>query len=134
MAGTVDITITDEGPDKGKRFVIRKLNGAAAEDIFARVVLTLAKAGTEVPLDLFSLKSGDVVRLLLDGLRRVPWEEAKPLLNMMMGCVDRLHADGTGALPLTVDDCDELRTRLLLRRKVFELNAGMIAPTGTIRH
>ena len=66
----------------------------------------------------------------LDGLMKVDFGKAKPLLDRMMQCVQIIpDMDGRPGVPHPINDAvgadiEEVQTRLWLRDKVFELHSS----------
>ena len=119
-------TVTDEGRDKGKNFVLREMPASQAERWAIRVILAMGKSGVEIPDHLAAQGMSGLAAIGLMNLPRIPFADADPLLAEMMDCVQRQEASVTR--PLVEDDIEEVATRFKLRRAIFELHLGFFAP------
>jgi len=54
-------------------------------------------------------------------LLKIPFEAAKPLLDEMMGCVQIVPSPNVKR-PLIEDDIEEVKTRLMLRKAIWDLH------------
>lgn len=132
------VTITAEGRDKGKSFLIVEMSAYSAERWATRALLALSRAGAEVPDDALSAGSLGLVLVGLDALRKLPYEEAEPLLDEMLGCVhfvpDLAKVDPMSGRPVTRalmrpddfndGDIEEVTTLLQLREEAVSLHLG----------
>lgn len=132
------VTITAEGRDKGKSFLIVEMSAYDAERWATRALLALSRAGAEVPDDALSAGSLGLVLVGLDALRKLPYEEAEPLLEEMLGCVhfvpDAVKTDPMSGRPATRalmrpdalndGDIEEVTTLLQLREEAVSLHLG----------
>ena len=117
---TVECTLT--GRDSGKRYFIIEMPASRAEKWAARAFLALSHAGIEIPDEMQGAGMAAIAVVGLQALGRVSWAEAEPLLDEMMGCVQRIEERATRAL--VEDDIEEVATRLWLRDEVFETHVG----------
>ena len=121
---TLDLKITATGRDKGKRFLITEMSARGAERWAFRAFLALARAGADVPEDVEAAGFAGLATFGLRAFAGVAYEEAEPLLDEMLYCVEiypepkdtRIHR------PLIEDDVEEVETLLLLRKEVFRLH------------
>lgn len=132
------VTIETEGRDKGKSFLIVEMSAYSAERWATRALLALSRAGAEVPDDALSAGSLGLVLVGLDALRKLPYEEAEPLLEEMLGCVhfipDVTKMDPMSGRPVTRGllmpdafndgDIEEVATLLKLREEAVGLHLG----------
>ena len=123
MRKTLDITIdADGGRDAGKTFRITEMAASKAEKWAMRALLALAHSGAELPA---GAAQGGMRVLALFGvqaLMNLAFEDAEPLLDEMMGCVQIVEPKLVRAL--MEDDIEEVQTRMLLRRQIIELHVG----------
>jgi hypothetical protein len=82
----------------------------------------MGKANVDIPPEMIMLGWQAIVFAGLRALLAAPWDEAKPLLDEMMNCVqfkeplaNRMIMDG---------DIEEIATRVWLRDEVFKLHAN----------
>ena len=127
MMETVDVTVLPEGPDKGKVFRIRPMSAWRAEKWGWRAMSALAHSGMELPPVDFMGNMLVVAAFGLEALMRVDFEEAEPLLDEIMTCV-QLVPDPANfpdmARPLLESDIATPGTILWLRDKVLEAHTG----------
>lgn len=124
MRRTIDVTISEQGRDLGKTFRITEMDAARAEEWAFRALVVLTRAGVDVPPD--SGMAGIAIAGL-QGLGKLPFEDAKGLLDEMFTCIVRVpdpkkHIANTRLL--VPDDTEEVATRLRLRAEVFALHTG----------
>lgn len=121
MRHTVNVTISTEGRDKGKTFVLTEMPAIKAEKWAMRALLALARSG----VDLGNVSGMGMQGLAIMGLHALAglaWEDAEPLFDEMMSCVQIKEPATTREL--FDEDIEELSTRLLLRQKILELHVG----------
>lgn len=127
MRKTKEVTITTEGRDKGKTFVITEMPASRAEKWATRAFLALGRAGIEVPEELQGAGMAAIAIVGIRALARLSFADAEPLLDDMMACVQIKMPAITRALiddGSESEDIEEATTRLLLRSEVFELHTG----------
>jgi hypothetical protein len=132
MRRTEYITITDEGRDKGKVFLLTEMPASRAEKWAARALLALAKSGVEIPPDMANAGLAGIAVAGMQALGKLDWEIAEILLDELMGCVqfipDPSHKERTR--PLHETDIEEVTTRLKLKGDVFTLHTGFSLAVG----
>ncbi len=115
----------DLSRDVGKTFLITEMPASQAERWAMKALLAVARAGIDLPVGLYEQGSMRTLAVLgLQAVTSIQFEEAEPLLDEMMKCVQIVEQKATR--DLTEDDIEEVRTRLLLRRKVLELHVGFL--------
>lgn len=123
---TIDVTIADEGRDKGKTFLLTEMPAARAEKWAMRALLLAAQSGAEVEPNLRAGMAGVAVMGIETLLGGVSFDGVEPLLDEMMTCVqikpDRMRSDFVRKL--VEDDIEEVATRVYLRQEVFALHVG----------
>lgn len=123
---TATVTITAEGRDHGKVFVLTEMSASAAEKWATRMLLAIGQSGVEVPDDLAAAGLAGLAAISLRAFAGVPWHLAEPLLDEMFRCV-AFQPDP--ARPMVVralieDDIEEIATRVHLREEVMSLHLG----------
>jgi hypothetical protein len=123
------VPITDEGRDKGKRFLITEMVRFSGGSVGFRVLLALTNNNAS---NAGGLKTGmaGLAQIGLRGLTGLPWFVAEPLLKEMFECVQvcpdakNLNivrplepAGGEGDY-----DIEEVLTRIKLRKEIFQLH------------
>jgi hypothetical protein len=119
------------GRDEGKQYRLTEMDVFAAEKWALRTLLSLAKAGLDVPSGggmqaLASLGLG----VLLSWLPRIPWSELEPLLDDMMGCIQMETPSGV-IRKLMPGDIEEVGTLLLLRKEILALHFDFFMGAGS---
>lgn len=129
------VVIDAEGRDRDKAFFIREMPAAQGEAWAIRVFLAMGKAGIEVPEDIAQAGMAGIARMGFRALFGMSYEDAEPLLAEMMACVQRIPNPQEPRVlrSLVEDDIEEIKTRLYLRAKVFELHTGFSLPAGISR-
>jgi hypothetical protein len=138
MARRVEIfTVTAEGRDKGKSFLLTEMPPRQAEKWANRALLAFAKSGKNDMPDEFKdeMQRAGMAGIAAIGLRAittVDFADAEPLLDEMMTCVtfipDLSKTDQMSRQPISRpmidDDIEEVATIYQLRSEVIELHLG----------
>lgn len=125
---TLDIIIDDEGRDKGKRFRITELPAMQGAKWAMRALFALGNAGIEVPAELAGRGMASIAYFGAQVLQKMRAEDAEPLLDEMMGCVQILPdpRHPTVIRPLimngTGDDIEEMATIFRLQKDAIGLH------------
>lgn len=115
------VTISAEGRDKGKVFVLTELSAYDAEDWAGRALFALMNAGVEIPDNIAEAGLAGVAALGIKAIVKLPFDSAKPLLDKMMGCV-QIQPSPNVVRALIDDDIEEVATLLQLRKQVLGLH------------
>lgn len=115
------VTISAEGRDKGKVFVLTELSAYESEDWAGRALFALMNAGVEIPDNIASAGLAGVAALGIKAIAKLPFASAKPLLDKMMECV-QIQPSPSVTRPLIPDDIEEVATMLTLRKQVLGLH------------
>jgi hypothetical protein len=131
-------TIDSTGPDKGKVFLLTKMDAFRAEKWAIRAFLALIEGGVQIPPELAAggmtaLVSEEAMSAifgaLLGGLGKLDWTKVEPLLDEMLECI-RFMPDSVGnpdfSRPLNkaAGDIEEVPTLLKLRGAVLKLHTA----------
>ncbi|OIQ97217.1 hypothetical protein GALL_207710 [mine drainage metagenome] len=129
---TATIVIEAEGRDRGKQFLLREMPASQAEKWAFRALLALARAGIDLPDDPAEAGLPEIARIGLAALGGMAFDDAEPLMDEMMACVQAVPDPSRPAIrrPLIEDDIEEVSTRLVLRREVFQLHVGFSIPAA----
>lgn len=119
---TVDVTITAEGRDKGKTYVITEMSASRAERWGARALNAMAKAMGDIPPELMRSGMAGLTAAALSAFARSHFDEIAPLLDEMFTCIQIKEPVMTRAL--IEEDIEEVATRIKLREEVLELHLG----------
>ena len=121
------VTITDEGRDKGKTYLLTEMPASQAEEWATRALLLAAQSGADIPADIRDIGMQAIaiagVQTILGGVK---FQDVKPLLAEMFQCVMIIPdlKKSSFARPLIEDDIEEVGTRLHLRDEVLSLHLG----------
>lgn len=113
--------VETEGRDKDKVFVLTEMPSNQAEKWAMRALMAAARAGVDIG-DTAGMGMQGVAMLGVAALTTMSWDEAEPLLDEMMTCVK--IKEQSGVREIFSDDIEEVSTRFLLRKAVFELHVG----------
>lgn len=132
MRKTETITIEREGRDKGKQFKLTEMSAAQAERWALRAFFALANTGVELPEDMAESGMAGIAAVGLSALGKVPFEQAEPLLDEIMGCVQIVPDPSKPHVvrALIDEDIEEVATRLELRKAVWDLHTGFFSLGG----
>lgn len=132
---TLRVTVTDEGRDKGKTFVLTELPADQAERWFIRALLGLAQSGAEISPETMAGGAAAFASLGIQALGGIAWPTLEPLLDEMLDCVQCVPPDprypAQSISPGINSQIEEVRTRFLLRVAVLELHIGFSLPGDT---
>jgi hypothetical protein len=124
------VTISADGRDKGKVFIITEMPALKAERWAIRALLALARSGVELPDDAARGGMAALAHAGLKALHNLAFEEAKPLLDEMWSCVTIVPNPRNIEVfrPLVMnemegDDIEEIGTIWVLRERVFRLHS-----------
>jgi hypothetical protein len=126
----VVVELGGENRDNGKRFRLIEMPAQQAEKWAIRATVALAHSGVQIPDEMLGAGWAALAYGALDALHRVKYEDLVPLLDEMMGCVQRLevHPEFPERPPfaraLVDEDIDEVVTRFWLRAELFTLHSG----------
>lgn len=125
---TATVTITDEGRDQGKMFLLTEMPARKAEKWGLRALIVLENSGIQVPdhvkgTGMAGISAFAASQVIGSGLN---FDAMEPLLDEMLGCVqiirDKNHP--TMAFPLMESEPEEVSTLLRLRAEVLLLHVG----------
>ena len=123
---TKQITI-EHGRDKGRVFLITEMSAAHADNWAMRALIALANGG--VDLGGLSPQQGmmGMAGVALDALGRLKADDAIPLLNELLDCV-QIIPEGGKPRPLNMDfnDVEDFTTLWRLRKEVFALHTDFL--------
>lgn len=124
------VPVAEGNRDSGKAFRITEKDAWAAEEWSQRALMAAAHAGVPIDEDIIRAGLGAVLAVGVKALLSMAFDEAKPLLDDMMLCVefvpDRSKADVSR--PPDREDIEEMSTLLALRAEVVELHTGFSIP------
>lgn len=126
-------TVEDKGRDNGKKFYIREMSAAQAEWWAIRAILAMANNGINLPDNLSDMGMAGMAKVGLEMVAKIPPEDARPLLDELMKCVQAVPNpdDQNIKRPLIDDDTEEVMTRLKLRGEVFKLHVDFLTAAAS---
>lgn len=133
MRRTAYYKVAEEGRDQGKTYLLTEMAATKAELWATRAFLAMSRGGVEIPDEIAATGMAGVARVGLGLLSKLPFDEAKPLMEEMMKCV-RIVPDENKpdfSRPLVENDIEEIKTRLKLRVEVFKLHTDFLKAVGT---
>jgi len=137
MRVTRTVTITQDGRDKGKIFVLSEMPASQAEE-WAMKALNAIAQNSDIPAGLSNAGMLGVFILGLKPILAAPWDLVKPLMNELFdSCLSIMPDKGNPALlrgagtelvkpagKLFEVDIEEVSTRMFLRNEIIELHTG----------
>lgn len=145
MRKTQIVTITAEGRDRGKHFLLTEMDAMRSEKWAMRALLAMGRSGIDVPDDILTSGAIGILGAGLSSIAKLPFEEAEPLLNEMLSCItfipdpskrDVMNPERPISRPLILDeamgdaDIQEVATLVQLRKEVAELHLGFSLTAG----
>jgi hypothetical protein len=118
-------TITDEGRDKGKVFVLTEMPALRAEAWAARALLALIAGNIHMPAGIEKAGFAGLAQLGIRSLSGLKWEAAEPLLSEMLTCVQIMPSPSV-VRPLIDDDIEEITTLIKLRKEIWDLHTDFL--------
>lgn len=125
---TTNYTVTDEGRDKGKVFVLTEMSASKAEAWATRALLALMNEGVDVPPGFERMGMAAMAEIGIKALSGLRWEVVEPLLAEMWECV-QIMPDPTKPQiirALIEQDVEEIMTRVKIRAEVWKLHADFL--------
>jgi hypothetical protein len=135
MRKTTRITISEDGRDKGKSFVLTELPADQAERWFIRAMFAISRSNADISPDMIAGGSASFAVWGIPALLQADYSDIEPLLQEMWSCVQYrpLRSD----IPLQdISDginsqIEEVSTRFRLRIAVLQLHMGFFIPEAT---
>jgi hypothetical protein len=118
-------TVTDEGRDKGKVFLLTEMAASQAERWAVRAFLAMAKGGVELPDGAVESGFAGLASYGITLIGKLPFEDADVLMDEMFQCITIIPnaANPNITRGLVESDIEEIGTRIKLRVAVFKLHA-----------
>jgi hypothetical protein len=125
---TLNYTVTDEGRDKGKTFVLTEMPASRAEAWAMRAILALLANNVELPDGFERLGMAGMAEVGIKALSGLKWDVAEPLLSEMWDCVQIMPDPSKPHVvrPLIEEDVEEITTRVKIRAEVWKLHTGFL--------
>jgi len=120
--------VKEAGRDKGKVFVLTEMSASQAERWALRALLAVGRAGIDIPEGIEKAGFSAIASFGLNLVMKLPMEDAEILLDEMFTCIavlpDPKRPDLTR--PLIEDDIEEVKTRVQLRKAIFDLHVDFL--------
>ena len=125
---TLNYTVTDEGRDKGKTFVLTEMPASKAEAWAMRALLALLANNVELPDGFERMGMAGMAEVGIKALSGIKWDVAEPLLSEMWDCVQIMPDPSKPHVvrPLIEEDVEEITTRVKIRAEVWKLHTGFL--------
>lgn len=125
----IEVVITDDNRDKGKVFRITEMPATKAQEFADRVFFAAMNCGVKVPGDIGQIGMAELYAAGIVMAERIPYELAKPLLGMLIDCVDLRTEAGTYR-KLVESDIEEITTVFKLRTEALKLHFDFFGKGG----
>ncbi len=126
-------TVSADGRDKGKTFILTEMSATHAERWAVRAFLGLAKHGIEIPEGLQRLGMIGIATYGIGLIGQLPYEDAVALMDDMFTCIKIQPGNDTNVTrELIEDDIEEVATRIELRKEVFSLHVDFTNGAKTL--
>lgn len=117
----ITVKIEEKSRDHGKVFIIEEMSAVAGEDWAYRAVLAMGRSGLDIPDHVAATGMAGVAKVFgfraLQGMR---YEEARPLLDDLMACVQIKIGDVVR--DIMDGEIQESRTLIYLKYRAFKLH------------
>lgn len=121
------VKIDREGRDNGKAFLITEMSPMSQLDWGASAALIMVNAGVTLPDGAGEMGFAGLFGVDMSNLRNsIKWEELKPLVDDLMGCVKCVPnpSDPDTSRMVIDSDIEEVSTLLTLQSEVFRLHVN----------
>ena len=125
----IEITITDENRDRGKSYRITEMPHAKAQEFTDRVFFAAMNCGVKLPGEIGQIGMAELWAAGLSMADKIPYDWARPLLEMLMECVD-IPTDVGVYRKRVESDIEEITTVFRLRTEALKLHFGFFAAGG----
>jgi len=125
---TLNYTVTDDGRDKNKVFVLTELPASKAESWAMRVLLAMMSGGVQAPAGFEKMGVAALAQIGIKALVGLKWEVAEPLLAEMWQCVQVMPDPNKPHVVrnLIEEDIEEIATRIKIRAEIWKLHMGFL--------
>lgn len=117
----------DKSRDNGRAYLITEMSAEDAEWWAFRVLQALMGGNSEIDLN---APLAELARQGLAALGKLPPDQAKPLLDEMMGCVRVKLPNSSESREMLAGDIEEVKTRVLIRKEVLGLHTDFFVAGG----
>ena len=131
MRKSITVTISSEGRDKGKTFVVKEMSADQGERWAMRALLALTNAGVQLPDGAAEAGMAGIAAAGIEALGKLQFAAVEPLLEEMWECVQYQPPDVKGKKLPTQNifsgdgsQIEEIATRMQLRMEVLKLHVN----------
>ena len=131
MRKSITVTISSEGRDKGKTFVVKEMSADQGERWAMRALLALTNAGVQLPDGAAEAGMAGIAAAGIEALGKLQFAAVEPLLDEMWECVQYQPPDVKGQKLPTQNifagdgsQIEEIATRMQLRMEVLKLHVN----------
>lgn len=126
MRKTINVTVQVKNRDEGKKFIITEMPAYQAEEWAHRALSAIGRAGVELPDYIIGAGMAGLAILGISAVARARYEDAQPLLQEMMRCVQiaRNPEKPNEGYEIIPSEIEEVQTLVWLRAEVFQLHVG----------
>ena len=110
--------------DVGKTFLITEMPASQGEAWAARAISAMARGGVDIPPEFLTGGWAVIAMVGMKAIFTASFEDAQPLLDEMMGCVQSVQTAAPDGRRLIEEDIEEIATRLWIRDEVFRVHSG----------
>lgn len=123
MRKTLMVEIEEDGRDFGKAFKITEMSAYDAERWALQLGFALMNSGADLGDGEIKTMS-DMARVGIFALSKLTYDQAEPLLDKLMACIQTLPDSANPSISRSVmeSDIEEVATRIKLKKHVFDLH------------
>ena len=125
----IEVVIADDNRDRGKTFRITEMPATKAQEFADRVFFAAMNCGVKLPGDIGQIGMAELYVAGIAMAEKIPYEWAKPLLEMLMDCVDLRTEAGTYRKRVE-SDIEEIATVFKLRTEALKLHFDFFGKGG----
>lgn len=118
----VTYTVTAEGRDKGKTFVLTEMSATQAHKWATKAIFAVLNSGVEMPDEMLKMGLAGFAMMGIGAITDIPFAVAEPLLDELMTCVQIQQQLATRRL--VEEDIEEPWTIFELQGQAFTLHVG----------
>lgn len=127
------LTITSEGRDKGKTFILTEMPADQGERWALRALLALTNTGAAVPEEALSAGMAGLAAVGVQALGMLNSTQVQPLLDELWPTCVRIVPPNEKLMPQEIipgmnSQIEEVKTRLEIYRALLKLHTGFLMP------
>lgn len=125
----IEVVITDDNRDKGKVFRITEMPATRAQEFADRVFFAAMNCGVKIPSEIGQIGMAELYAAGISMAEKIPYSWARPMLDMLMECIDLRTEAGTYRKRVETD-IEEITTVFKLRTEALKLHFGFFGNGG----